>query len=69
MCHCGDSAKGFTPIPGTIEMLHPWNNEGAPPEDKVRYQLSMKLVFFSDFKEALGSVSNILGLERVKWSL
>ncbi|XP_066208994.1 desmoglein-2 [Saccopteryx leptura] len=35
MCHCGDGAKGFTPIPGTIEMLHPWNNEGAPPEDKV----------------------------------
>lgn len=36
MCHCGKSAKGFAPIPGTIEMLHPWNNEGAPPEDKVR---------------------------------
>ncbi|KAM8783994.1 desmoglein-2 [Rhynchonycteris naso] len=35
MCHCGDGTKGFTPIPGTIEMLHPWNNEGAPPEDKV----------------------------------
>uniref|UniRef100_A0A8C4MB93 Desmoglein 2 n=1 Tax=Equus asinus asinus TaxID=83772 RepID=A0A8C4MB93_EQUAS len=35
MCHCGEGAKGFTPIPGTIEMLHPWNNEGAPPEDKV----------------------------------
>ncbi|XP_039110379.1 desmoglein-2 [Hyaena hyaena] len=35
MCQCGDGAKGFTPIPGTIEMLHPWNNEGAPPEDKV----------------------------------
>nr|KAF6471148.1 desmoglein 2 [Molossus molossus] len=35
MCHCGNSAKGFAPIPGTIEMLHPWNNEGAPPEDKV----------------------------------
>nr|XP_012302712.1 desmoglein-2 [Aotus nancymaae] len=35
MCHCGKGAKGFTPIPGTIEMLHPWNNEGAPPEDKV----------------------------------
>uniref|UniRef100_A0A8D1I9I5 Cadherin domain-containing protein n=1 Tax=Sus scrofa TaxID=9823 RepID=A0A8D1I9I5_PIG len=34
-CHCGEGAKGFTPIPGTIEMLHPWNNEGAPPEDKV----------------------------------
>ncbi|XP_021006112.1 desmoglein-2 [Mus caroli] len=35
ICHCGGGAKGFTPIPGTIEMLHPWNNEGAPPEDKV----------------------------------
>ncbi|KAF6087855.1 desmoglein 2 [Phyllostomus discolor] len=35
MCHCGKGAKGFAPIPGTIEMLHPWNNEGAPPEDKV----------------------------------
>lgn len=35
MCHCGDRAKGFAPIPGTVEMLHPWNNEGAPPEDKV----------------------------------
>ncbi|XP_004412985.1 PREDICTED: desmoglein-2, partial [Odobenus rosmarus divergens] len=35
MCHCGEGAKGFTPIPGTIEMLHPWNSEGAPPEDKV----------------------------------
>ncbi|XP_029402865.1 desmoglein-2 [Mus pahari] len=35
ICHCGGDAKGFTPIPGTIEMLHPWNNEGAPPEDKV----------------------------------
>ncbi|XP_052011710.1 desmoglein-2 [Apodemus sylvaticus] len=35
MCHCGEGAKGFAPIPGTIEMLHPWNNEGAPPEDKV----------------------------------
>ncbi|XP_004470294.1 desmoglein-2 [Dasypus novemcinctus] len=34
-CHSGKGAKGFTPIPGTIEMLHPWNNEGAPPEDKV----------------------------------
>ncbi|XP_036679583.1 desmoglein-2 [Balaenoptera musculus] len=35
MCHCGKGAKHFTPIPGTIEMLHPWNNEGAPPEDKA----------------------------------
>lgn len=35
MCHCGESAKSFAPIPGTIEMLHPWNNEGAPPEDKL----------------------------------
>ncbi|XP_017652577.1 desmoglein-2 [Nannospalax galili] len=35
ICHCGEGAKGFTAIPGTIEMLHPWNNEGAPPEDKV----------------------------------
>ncbi|KAL1773744.1 desmoglein-2 [Sigmodon hispidus] len=35
VCHCGEGARGFTPIPGTIEMLHPWNNEGAPPEDKV----------------------------------
>uniref|UniRef100_H0XG41 Desmoglein 2 n=2 Tax=Otolemur garnettii TaxID=30611 RepID=H0XG41_OTOGA len=35
MCHCGEGAKGFTAIPGTVEMLHPWNNEGAPPEDKV----------------------------------
>jgi hypothetical protein len=35
VCHCGEGAKGFTPIPGTIEMLHPWNNEGAPPEDKA----------------------------------
>ncbi|KFO35159.1 Desmoglein-2, partial [Fukomys damarensis] len=35
LCHCGEGAKGFTPIPGTIEMLHPWNSEGAPPEDKV----------------------------------
>uniref|UniRef100_A0A673U421 Desmoglein 2 n=2 Tax=Suricata suricatta TaxID=37032 RepID=A0A673U421_SURSU len=35
MCQCGEGAKGFTPIPGTVEMLHPWNNEGAPPEDKV----------------------------------
>ncbi|KAG8516767.1 Desmoglein-2, partial [Galemys pyrenaicus] len=34
MCHCGEATKGFTVIPGTIEMLHPWNNEGAPPEDK-----------------------------------
>uniref|UniRef100_A0A5F4VSD7 Desmoglein 2 n=1 Tax=Callithrix jacchus TaxID=9483 RepID=A0A5F4VSD7_CALJA len=34
ICHCGKGVKGFTPIPGTIEMLHPWNNEGAPPEDK-----------------------------------
>ncbi|KAM9097763.1 desmoglein-2 [Sarcophilus harrisii] len=38
LCHCGGAgggAKGFTAIPGTVEMLHPWNNEGAPPEDKV----------------------------------
>ncbi|XP_054580019.1 desmoglein-2 [Eptesicus fuscus] len=35
MWQCGEGAKGFAPIPGTIEMLHPWNNEGAPPEDKV----------------------------------
>ncbi|XP_044921421.1 desmoglein-2 [Mustela putorius furo] len=35
MCQSGEGAKGFTPIPATIEMLHPWNNEGAPPEDKV----------------------------------
>ncbi|XP_074058171.1 desmoglein-2-like, partial [Macrotis lagotis] len=38
LCHCGGAgagAKGFTVIPGTVEMLHPWNNEGAPPEDKV----------------------------------
>ncbi|XP_004606183.2 desmoglein-2 [Sorex araneus] len=35
MATCGEDAKGFTPIPGTVEMLHPWNNEGAPPEDKV----------------------------------
>ncbi|XP_037364593.1 desmoglein-2 [Talpa occidentalis] len=34
MCRCRVDIKGFTPIPGTIEMLHPWNNEGAPPEDK-----------------------------------
>ncbi|XP_054439472.1 desmoglein-2 [Pteronotus mesoamericanus] len=34
-CHHGQGAKGFAPIPATIEMLHPWNNEGAPPEDKV----------------------------------
>ncbi|XP_036881131.2 desmoglein-2 [Manis javanica] len=39
MCHCGESAKGFAPIPGTIEMLHPWNNEGAPPEDKAVHSL------------------------------
>nr|XP_020848218.1 desmoglein-2 isoform X2 [Phascolarctos cinereus] len=38
LCHCGGAgggAKGFTAIPGTVEMLHPWNSEGAPPEDKV----------------------------------
>ncbi|XP_006835192.1 PREDICTED: desmoglein-2 [Chrysochloris asiatica] len=35
MCHHGEGAKGFAPISATIEMLHPWNNEGAPPEDKV----------------------------------
>lgn len=35
MAHCGEDAKGFASIPGTVEMLHPWNNEGAPPEDKV----------------------------------
>uniref|UniRef100_G3UAT3 Desmoglein 2 n=1 Tax=Loxodonta africana TaxID=9785 RepID=G3UAT3_LOXAF len=35
VCHCGEGTKGFAPIPGTIEMLHPWNNEGAPPEDKI----------------------------------
>ncbi|XP_036611715.1 desmoglein-2 [Trichosurus vulpecula] len=38
LCHCGGAgggAKGFTAIPGTVEMLHPWNNEGAPPEDKI----------------------------------
>ncbi|KAM9633651.1 desmoglein-2 [Trichechus inunguis] len=35
MCRCGGGAKGFAPVPGTIEMLHPWNNEGAPPEDKI----------------------------------
>lgn len=35
LCHCGRGAKGFAPIPGTVEMLHPWNNEGAPPEDKA----------------------------------
>ncbi|XP_044538802.1 desmoglein-2 [Gracilinanus agilis] len=39
LCHCGGGggggAHGFTAIPGTVEMLHPWNNEGAPPEDKV----------------------------------
>uniref|UniRef100_A0A4X2K366 Cadherin domain-containing protein n=1 Tax=Vombatus ursinus TaxID=29139 RepID=A0A4X2K366_VOMUR len=38
LCHCGGAgggAKGFTAIPDTVEMLHPWNNEGAPPEDKV----------------------------------
>ncbi|XP_012581238.1 PREDICTED: desmoglein-2 [Condylura cristata] len=34
MCHCGKGTTGFTLIPGTIEMLHPWNKEGAPPEDK-----------------------------------
>lgn len=36
MWQCGEGAKGFAPIPGTVEMLHPWNSEGAPPEDKVR---------------------------------
>nr|KAF6358142.1 desmoglein 2 [Pipistrellus kuhlii] len=35
MWQCGEGAKGFAPIPGTVEMLHPWNSEGAPPEDKV----------------------------------
>ncbi|XP_004703134.1 desmoglein-2 [Echinops telfairi] len=35
MCHCGEGAKGFAAVPGTMEMLHPWNNEGAPPEDKA----------------------------------
>ncbi|XP_059563391.1 desmoglein-2 [Myotis daubentonii] len=35
MWQCGEGAKGFAPIPGTVEMLHAWNNEGAPPEDKV----------------------------------
>ncbi|XP_055994335.1 desmoglein-2 [Sorex fumeus] len=39
MAHCGEDAKGFTAIPGTVEMLHPWNNEGAPPEDKVMSSL------------------------------
>ncbi|XP_075388837.1 desmoglein-2 [Tenrec ecaudatus] len=35
MCHCGEGAKGFAAVPGTMEMLHPWNSEGAPPEDKA----------------------------------
>lgn len=52
MCHCGESAKGFTPIPGTIEMLHPWNNEGAPPEDKVMPSL---LATDHGEREAVGS--------------
>lgn len=47
LCHCGEGAKGFAPIPGTIEMLHPWNNEGAPPEDKVSSSNSGAL--WSDF--------------------
>lgn len=63
MCHCGESAKGFAPIPGTIEMLHPWNNEGAPPEDKVSGTACS-----SDFKGASGGVSNILGHEKAKRS-
>ncbi|XP_051019116.1 desmoglein-2 [Acomys russatus] len=41
MCHCGEGAKHFTPISETIQMLHPWNNEGAPPEDKVVPSLLM----------------------------
>ncbi|XP_072460577.1 desmoglein-2 [Notamacropus eugenii] len=42
LCHCGGAGggtKGFTAIPGTVEMLHPWNNEGAPAEDKVMIPL------------------------------
>lgn len=49
MCHCGEGAKGFAPIPGTIEMLHPWNNEGAPPEDKVSPSDSDAICYWSDF--------------------
>lgn len=45
---CGKGSKGFTPIPGTVEMLHPWNNEGAPPEDKV-----MKPLLAADRKESV----------------
>ena len=49
ICHCGGGAKGFTPIPGTIEMLHPWNNEGAPPEDKVSTSDSDAIRYWSGF--------------------
>ncbi|XP_058548415.1 LOW QUALITY PROTEIN: desmoglein-2 [Neofelis nebulosa] len=56
MCHCGEGAKGFTPIPGTIEMLHPWNNEGAPPEDKV-----VPLLLTADHGESVAAGSGVGG--------
>lgn len=68
MWQCGEGAKGFAPIPGTIEMLHPWNNEGAPPEDKVRAWDEHETRLFR-FQGPLGSVSNMLGHERVTGSL
>ncbi|XP_046942859.1 desmoglein-2 [Lynx rufus] len=56
MCHCGEGAKGFTPIPGTIEMLHPWNNEGAPPEDKV-----VPLLLTADHGESVAAGGGVGG--------
>lgn len=57
MCNCGEGAKGFTPIPGTIEMLHPWNNEGAPPEDKVSASGVNEACMFYGFLKDLGNGS------------
>ncbi|XP_038622616.1 desmoglein-2 [Tachyglossus aculeatus] len=35
LCQCGEKAKGFSAISdGPVQMLHLWNSEGAPPEDK-----------------------------------
>ncbi|XP_016042687.1 desmoglein-2 isoform X1 [Erinaceus europaeus] len=57
MCPCGKGTKGFAPIPGTIEMLHPWNNEGAPPEDKA-----VPSMLVADHRESLAIGNGIGGM-------
>ncbi|XP_070277327.1 desmoglein-2 isoform X1 [Myotis yumanensis] len=57
MWHCGEGAKGFAPIPGTVEMLHAWNNEGAPPEDKV-----VPSLLTADHRESVAVGSGVGGV-------